>query len=37
MQITVKTLGAKYIKLNVDPDTTIETVKGLVEKKEGIK
>ena len=36
MQITVKTLSGKSIKLNVDPDTTIEMVKGLIEKQEGI-
>lgn len=36
MQIFVKTLTGKTITLDVDPSNTIETVKQMIQDKEGI-
>jgi ubiquitin len=36
MQIFVKTLTGKTVALDVEPTTTIKTVKGLIHDKEGI-
>jgi hypothetical protein len=36
MQITIKTLSGKEIKLTVEPDNTVDTVKSTLQEKEGI-
>lgn len=36
MQIFIKTLIGKFITLNVDKNNTIEEIKKMIEKKEGV-